>query len=50
VPGSKTAKELEASLSAGARFTVADVGFVQRQDEQEYSRRRARAQEILLQR
>jgi iron(III) transport system substrate-binding protein len=50
VAGSKSAERVEALQRAGIRFAVADVEFVQRQDEGEFSRRRARAQEILQKR
>jgi ABC-type Fe3+ transport system substrate-binding protein len=50
VAGSKSAERVEALQRAGVRFSVADVDFVQRQDEAEFNRRRARAQEILQKR
>ena len=50
VTGSKSAERVEALQQSGIRFTVADVDFVQRQDEGEFNRRRARAQEILQKR
>jgi ABC-type Fe3+ transport system substrate-binding protein len=50
VAGSKSAERVEALQRAGIRFAVADVDFVQRQDEGEFNRRRARAQEILQKR
>jgi ABC-type Fe3+ transport system substrate-binding protein len=45
--GSKTAKELEQLRAAGVQFAVADVEFVLRQNEADYSRRRTRIQQIL---
>ena len=42
--------EKEVEIAPGVRFSVADVDFVQRQDEAEFNRRRARAQEILQKR
>ena len=50
IAGSKSAERVETLQRAGVRFTVADVDFVQRQDEAEFNRRRARAQEILQKR
>jgi ABC-type Fe3+ transport system substrate-binding protein len=50
VAGSRSAERVEALQRAGVRFTVADLDFVQRQDESEFNRRRARAQEILQKR
>ncbi len=41
---------MEALQRAGVHFTVADLDFVQRQDEAEFSRRRARAQATLQKR
>jgi ABC-type Fe3+ transport system substrate-binding protein len=45
--GSKTAQQLEQLRAAGVRFAVADVDFVLRQDDAEYSRRRSRIQQML---
>jgi iron(III) transport system substrate-binding protein len=50
VAGSKSAERLEALQRTGVKLTLVDVEFVQRQDEAEYNRRRARAQEILQKR
>jgi len=50
VAGSRSAERIEALQRAGVRFPVADLDYVQRQDESEFNRRRARAQEILQKR
>jgi iron(III) transport system substrate-binding protein len=50
VAGSRSAERIEALQRAGVRFTVADLDYVQRQDESEFNRRRARAQDILQKR
>ena len=50
VTGSRSAERIEALQRAGVRFTVADLDYVQRQDEGEFNRRRARAQDILQKR
>jgi iron(III) transport system substrate-binding protein len=47
VAGSKTAQDIEKFRQAGVQFPIVNVEFVQRQDETEYHRRRARALEIL---
>jgi ABC-type Fe3+ transport system substrate-binding protein len=48
LPGSKTARELEALQAAGVATTI-DLEFVLRQDDQEFGRRRVRVQELLRQ-